>query len=160
MPGCRSSRNLDIHHIVPRYRGGTNALWNLILLCSGHHAALHAGLLTITGRAPHDIQVAWLYKPLPLNLDASARRRFITRQVAELFNGPLPDDWVPPGTDDLDPSDRDYDPVWHDPAFVRRPTAGRNVNVPAGTSPVTLLEPDEDPDAQVVAPADRALRRR
>jgi hypothetical protein len=49
-PGCRSARNLEIHHIVEQAHGGTHELSNLCLLCSGHHAALHAGLLTIRGR--------------------------------------------------------------------------------------------------------------
>ena len=34
VPGCRSARNLDIHHIVEQARGGTHELWNLTLLCS------------------------------------------------------------------------------------------------------------------------------
>jgi hypothetical protein len=42
-PGCRSTRHLDIHHIVPRSEGGMHDLENLRLLCSGHHRALHDG---------------------------------------------------------------------------------------------------------------------
>ncbi|MEO7095616.1 MAG: HNH endonuclease signature motif containing protein [Polyangiales bacterium] len=34
VPGCRSSRNLDIHHIIPKSHGGPHELWNLLLLCS------------------------------------------------------------------------------------------------------------------------------
>ena len=52
VPGCRSARNLDIHHIVAREHGGSHKAENLILCCSAHHKALHRGLLTITGSAP------------------------------------------------------------------------------------------------------------
>jgi hypothetical protein len=50
-PGCRSARNLDIHHLVPREQGGTNELENLITLCEGHHLAHHEGALLIEGTA-------------------------------------------------------------------------------------------------------------
>ena len=39
---CSQSRFLDIHHIKPVAKGGTNELNNLILLCSGHHRMVHA----------------------------------------------------------------------------------------------------------------------
>jgi hypothetical protein len=52
VPGCRSSWNLDIHHIVHREDGGTNDPENLSVMCEGHHLALHEGSLVITGRAP------------------------------------------------------------------------------------------------------------
>ena len=50
VPGCRSSSNLDVHHIVPREHGGTNEPGNLLLLCEGHHLALHEGNVVIPGR--------------------------------------------------------------------------------------------------------------
>jgi hypothetical protein len=52
VPGCRSRTNIDIHHIIAREDGGTNELGNLCCLCEGHHLALHAGTLVITGTAP------------------------------------------------------------------------------------------------------------
>jgi hypothetical protein len=55
VPGCRSARNLDVHHIVPRSQGGTNDLWNLVVLCSGHHMRHHDDLLHIGGLAPHGL---------------------------------------------------------------------------------------------------------
>jgi len=58
VPGCRSSRNLQIHHIVAREHGGDHSLSNLTLLCEAHHHALHAGHLTITGTAPHHLRFA------------------------------------------------------------------------------------------------------
>lgn len=38
---CRERRFLDIHHIRPLYRGGSDSLENLTLLCSGHHRMVH-----------------------------------------------------------------------------------------------------------------------
>jgi hypothetical protein len=59
VPGCRSSRFLEIHHIVPREHGGSHDAENLTLLCDGHHRALHEGKLSITGKAPK-LDVRWL----------------------------------------------------------------------------------------------------
>jgi hypothetical protein len=86
VPGCRSARNLDIHHIVPQAQGGTHHLWNMTLLCSGHHAALHDGLLVMQGRAPYGIQVHWVYgPPLPVGLDPEARRAMLAERIAKIF---------------------------------------------------------------------------
>ena len=52
VPGCRASRHLELHHVVPREAGGGHGPENLTLLCDGHHRALHEGKLTITGKAP------------------------------------------------------------------------------------------------------------
>ena len=51
-PGCRATRNCDLHHIVPWADGGGHEPWNLVIACSGHHKLLHEGLLSIAGRAP------------------------------------------------------------------------------------------------------------
>jgi hypothetical protein len=51
MPGCRSARGLEIHHIVHREHGGGHEAGNLILLCSSCHTAHHDGILTIRGTA-------------------------------------------------------------------------------------------------------------
>ncbi|NVB84563.1 MAG: HNH endonuclease [Kofleriaceae bacterium] len=51
VPGCRSSTNLDVHHIEHLEDGGSGEPINLILLCEGHHLAHHAGNLIITGTA-------------------------------------------------------------------------------------------------------------
>jgi len=59
VPGCRSARYLEIHHIVPREHGGSHTAENLTLLCDGHHRALHDGKLSITGSAPK-LEVRWL----------------------------------------------------------------------------------------------------
>lgn len=51
VPGCRSARALEIHHIVHREHGGGHEAGNLILLCTSCHAAHHDGMLKITGTA-------------------------------------------------------------------------------------------------------------
>jgi hypothetical protein len=58
VPGCRATRHIDVHHVVPRHLGGGHGPENLTLLCSGHHRALHEGHLIITGQAPH-LTVVW-----------------------------------------------------------------------------------------------------
>jgi hypothetical protein len=55
VPGCRSTRNLDVHHLIPRCEGGGHELWNLLVLCSGHHRLHHDGVLTISGRADREL---------------------------------------------------------------------------------------------------------
>jgi hypothetical protein len=68
VPGCRASRHIDVHHVVPRHLGGRHEAENLTLLCSGHHRALHDGSLTITGRAPN-LTVKWKF---PIQRDESS----------------------------------------------------------------------------------------
>ena len=53
VPGCRSARGLELHHLVHRTDGGSHDALNLILLCSSCHLAHHRGALTITGTADH-----------------------------------------------------------------------------------------------------------
>ena len=91
VPGCRSARNLDIHHIVPQAQGGKHELWNLTLLCSGHHAALHDGLLEMHGQAPYEIAFRWVYgPPLPVGLEPEARHALIAERIAQISAGVLP----------------------------------------------------------------------
>ena len=37
VPGCRATRNVEVHHLVARADGGTHDPENLLLLCNGHH---------------------------------------------------------------------------------------------------------------------------
>jgi hypothetical protein len=53
VPGCRSARGLEIHHLVHRTDGGGHDALNLALLCSSCHLSHHRGALTITGTADH-----------------------------------------------------------------------------------------------------------
>ena len=49
--GCRSSRGLELHHVVHRADGGSHDASNLVLLCSACHQAHHRGTLAISGTA-------------------------------------------------------------------------------------------------------------
>jgi hypothetical protein len=51
VPGCRSARNIEIHHIVHREHGGSHEPSNVVCLCAGHHDAHHSGRLIIRGTA-------------------------------------------------------------------------------------------------------------
>ena len=54
-PGCTATMFVEAHHIVHWANGGTTDIWNLVLLCSKHHRALHEGgysvVIHTTGRA-------------------------------------------------------------------------------------------------------------
>ncbi len=65
VPGCRSARGIEIHHLVHRADGGSHDASNLVLACTACHHSHHAGTLLITGRAdrldvrrPGDARVA------------------------------------------------------------------------------------------------------
>jgi 5-methylcytosine-specific restriction endonuclease McrA len=51
VPGCRSSRNVDQHHLQPIALGGKHDEENIISLCESHHLAHHSGALLIEGAA-------------------------------------------------------------------------------------------------------------
>ena len=60
-PGCRSARNLELHHIVRRADGGTHDPSNITLRCGSCHAAHHRGALTISGVAPDQLETRRAY---------------------------------------------------------------------------------------------------
>jgi hypothetical protein len=62
VPGCRSARFIEVHHIVPRTKGGSHDASNLTCLCDGHHKALHEGKLLLSGRAPN-VTVRFVHDP-------------------------------------------------------------------------------------------------
>lgn len=62
VPGCRSARGLEIHHLIHRTDGGSHDALNLALLCSSCHLAHHRGALTISGTADH-LEVHRLAEP-------------------------------------------------------------------------------------------------
>ena len=76
VPGCRSARGLEIHHLVHRTDGGSHDALNLALVCSGCHLAHHRGALTITGTADHiEVRRAaepTLVKAIDAHVDAPA----------------------------------------------------------------------------------------
>jgi hypothetical protein len=57
VPGCRGSKWLEVHHIVPRESGGTHDPSNLVTLCGAHHRADHEGRLALTGTAPDGLHI-------------------------------------------------------------------------------------------------------
>src|SRR3954466_7273159 len=60
---------------------GVSTLWG------GHHAALHAGLLTIQGQAPYEIKFRWVYgPPLPVGLTPAAREAMIAQRLQEILD--------------------------------------------------------------------------
>ena len=107
VPGCRSARNLDIHHIEFQSHGGGHELYNMTLLCSGHHSALHAGLLTMKGQAPYQIEFRWVYRaPIPVGLDPAAREAMVAQRLEQIF---AEIDAIP--EDELDDAQRDAKPA-------------------------------------------------
>jgi len=49
VPGCRNATFVDVHHLRPRFEGGTNETENLVTLCGAHHRAIHEGRLASEG---------------------------------------------------------------------------------------------------------------
>jgi hypothetical protein len=49
-PGCRATRNLDVHHFKPRAQGGSHDKNNLLTQCGGHHRLVHDGTVAIERR--------------------------------------------------------------------------------------------------------------
>jgi hypothetical protein len=113
LPGCRSARNLEVHHIIEQARGGTHDLSNLCLLCTGHHSALHAGLLTIRGRAPYEIELCWTYAPpLPLGLTTEARQALVAQRLSDALARVMPPEPVASDSDEYSAhSVPDVDPI-------------------------------------------------
>jgi len=121
VPGCRSARNLDVHHIIEQARGGKHQLCNTTLLCSGHHAALHDGLLSMRGQAPHHIEFHWTYgRPIPAGLDPVTRKAMIDQRVREVLDSPAPATSSPEAALEIAPR-----PTWDATGDEGRPTPGR-----------------------------------
>jgi hypothetical protein len=93
-PGCRAARHLEIHHVIEQCRGGGHELWNMTLLCNGHHNAIHAGLLEMHGEAPYDLQFRWVFgPPLPVGLDPEAREAMIRERLREILSDAAGEAW-------------------------------------------------------------------
>ena len=58
VPGCRSTRFLDLHHLRHLAHGGGHSMSNCCVLCFGCHQRHHEGRLLITGLAP-DLTFTW-----------------------------------------------------------------------------------------------------
>ncbi|MDO5669608.1 MAG: HNH endonuclease signature motif containing protein [Corynebacterium sp.] len=92
-PGCDHSSFLEFHHIQDYAKGGLTALSNLIPLCSGCHALVSAGLMTIFV----DTDPVFLRFRLPGGESyTSENRSLVMKDVAlgewadKYLNGPVP----------------------------------------------------------------------
>lgn len=90
---CGSTRQLGVHHIVHRGRGGCNEPWNLVTLCNLCHMTLH-------GQRPK-----WAGVPMELNADAVEAR--VMEYICDHYMD-LNALWTPEGLIDVDtPTDSD-----------------------------------------------------
>jgi len=57
VPGCRCRRNLEVHHIIWRSKGGGDEQSNVVTLCKAHHSYILHDLmaLRIEGAAPNNL---------------------------------------------------------------------------------------------------------
>jgi len=88
VPGCRSGRCLDLHHVVHRAEGGEHVAANLITVCAAHHRALHDRRLAVTGQAPD--RLTW-------SRPAEERAREARARPARAARGPSGDGDGDPG---------------------------------------------------------------
>ena len=78
VPGCRSARFVDVHHLHRRVDGGDHLARNLLTLCSLHHLHVHAGRIVIDGvpgalRVTHADGRPYGVRPEKLPVAATAR---------------------------------------------------------------------------------------
>ncbi len=69
-PGCRSTRGLEMHHLVHREDGGTHDPSNLSLRCFACHQAHHEGRIRIGGRAPDGLTFERTHQASTAHVDA------------------------------------------------------------------------------------------
>ena len=55
-PGCHARHHLEVHHLRGRIGPGWNDPRHRVTLCHFHHAAIHRGIVRLTGEAPHDLR--------------------------------------------------------------------------------------------------------
>ena len=89
VPGCRSTRNLQVHHLLALMCGGSHAMWNLCTLCDAHHAAQHRGVLRISGTAPDKLVFEHVHETdvhvdAPTQLDRATMRAQAKDAIAKL----------------------------------------------------------------------------
>ncbi len=53
---CGSNRGIQIHHVVPRGRGGSNSLHNLITLCNVCHANAHGNMMELSPHTREEVE--------------------------------------------------------------------------------------------------------
>lgn len=75
------TRYLDVHHVKYQSLGGGHDMTNTILLCTGHHAAVHKDKLRIMGKAPDDIIFEFVGREQVAELAAFEHRQRSNREV-------------------------------------------------------------------------------
>jgi hypothetical protein len=79
VPGCRSARGIELHHLVHRADGGSHDAGNIALICSHCHQSHHAGVLTISGTAER-LEVR---RPEPSGLSSDTQDHTGTNAIAD-----------------------------------------------------------------------------
>jgi hypothetical protein len=83
-PGCRSTRNLEIHHLRAIADGGQHVASNATVRCGSCHHAHHDGRLMISGTAPDKIETRWLHEPSHSDTASSKLDNAIVREEARI----------------------------------------------------------------------------
>jgi DNA invertase Pin-like site-specific DNA recombinase len=76
---CGTKENLHNHHIIPRYRGGSDDETNLITLCGTHHSWIH-GLQPTSWNSHGKLVKQGIEKFRKENGDVWGRRTNLTEQ--------------------------------------------------------------------------------
>ena len=84
VPGCRSARCIDLHHLEARADGGSHDPENLICLCGSCHTAHHEGRLTIRGTASALEVIRSHVGPIDVQSHVGLKRLQTADAVAEL----------------------------------------------------------------------------
>ena len=98
------SRTLDPHHILYKSRGGSDDPSNIVSLCRIHHALIHKGTCSVTGRVGVDlkferpqlvtekpapeVEQAPIAEPLELPEEDDGSEDWRDETVAAIFDGP------------------------------------------------------------------------
>ncbi len=103
-PGCSARKTLDPHHILYKSRGGSDDPSNIVSLCRIHHALIHKGTCSVTGRVGVDlkferpqlvtkkpapeVEQAPIAEPLELPEEDDGSEDWRDETVAAIFDGP------------------------------------------------------------------------
>jgi hypothetical protein len=103
-PGCGRRKNLHAHHVIHRADGGPTQLWNLITVCDLCHAAIHEGLLDVSGSKVTGL----VWQPRPASPMAKLRqvddlRETLRKLESSVGDGHSPATRNPTHADPVDP---------------------------------------------------------
>jgi len=88
VPGCSRRQSLEVHHMVFRSQGGSNARSNRTTICHGHHRQVHEEHLRITGEAPHALTYEFGLGLGPMEPGSSRRGPVWVLYGEKLVRGP------------------------------------------------------------------------